>query len=201
MSILSGLIGKIPVIGHGLNEVGKILPSAGQLVGGAALGPIGSLIGGSVDGNTTPLQKDIGAGVAATAGTMGLGSLLGGAGALTGAAGAPTSLESLLAKIPGLSGLLGSLGGVKGLVNTGLGAAEALNAANLQKQSTQYAKNAMDTANQSYDTRAPLRLAGVQGMLNPQPSTNVSGLSQIAAAGNPFAANRVGAPMPLRGNS
>ncbi len=217
MSWLSSAIGQIPFIGHPINEVGKLLPSGGQLIGGAALGPIGSVIGGAVDGNTTPTQKTIGNTIAGAEGLagggVGLAGLLGGgtatgaaAGAIPGAAGAAggaTSLASILAQIPGIGGLLSGLvngaGGASGLIDKGLGAAQLVNAANLQKQSTGYAKNAMDTANQSYDSRAPLRLAGVQGMLNPKPSSDLSGLSSVTAAGNPFAAGR--APMPLRGVS
>jgi hypothetical protein len=213
MSWLSSLIGDIPLVGHPINQIGKVLPSGGQLIGNAMLPGVGNIVGGAIDGNTTPLQKTIGTGVDAAAGGIGLAGLLGGgaatgaaSGAATGAtgaaAGAPTSLASLLANIPGIGGLLSGLvkgaGGASGLIDKGLGAAQLVNAANLQKQSTGYAKNAMDTANQSYDSRAPLRLAGVQGMLHPTPSSDVSGLSNIAAAGNPFAANRVGAPMPLR---
>jgi len=216
MSWLSSAIGKIPLIGHPINEIGKVLPSGGQLIGGAMLGPVGSVLGGAIDGNTTPLQKNVGNTIAGAEGLagggVGLSGLLGGgagaagsagAGAAGGAAaGAPTSLAGLLGQIPGIgglvSGLVGAAGGGSGLIDKGLGAAELLNASNLSKQSTQYAKNAMDTANQSYDSRAPLRLSGIQGMLNPKPSSDLSGLSSVSAAGNPFAQGRVGAPLPLR---
>ena len=220
MSWLSSAIGKIPLIGRPINEVGKILPSGGQLLGGAMLGPVGSVLGGAIDGNTTPLQKNVGNTIAGAEGLagggVGLSGLLGGGAAATGsaagsvgagaagraAAGAPTSLAGLLGQIPGigglLSGLVGAAGGGSGLIDKGLGAAELLNASNLAKQSTGYAKNAMDTANQSYDSRAPLRLSGIQGMLNPKPSSDLSGLSSVSAAGNPFAQGRVGSPMPLR---
>ncbi len=81
-----------------------------------------------------------------------------------------------------------------GLLDKGLGAAEAVNAANLQKQSTGYAKSALDTANQSYDARAPLRVAGIQGMLTPQ-TADLSSLSQIP--GNPFAPKPKPTAMPI----
>ncbi len=73
---------------------------------------------------------------------------------------------------------------VGSLVDKGLGAAQVLNAAHLQKQSSDYAKNAYATANESYGARAPLRVAGIEGMLHPQ-TADLSSLSHIP--GNPFA--------------
>lgn len=84
--------------------------------------------------------------------------------------------------IPGLSGLEGfvndlGLGkAVSGLGNfvTGnggmnaLGIAQGINAAALQNQSSGYAKDALHGVQDSYNQRAPLRVAGIQGMLNPQ---------------------------------
>ncbi len=219
MSWLSNVVGKIPVVGHGLNQVGKVLPSVGQMVGSAALGPIGNLIGASLDPNTTSLQKKIGGTVDAAAAALGGGSLLGGLGGgaaktalgLGGAAGKvgtgsesdpygdgmpgvnidpsggsslPGWLQALEKGAGAVGGAASAIGGSK-LLPLGLGAAGAINAANLQKQSTDYANKAYDTVNQSYATRAPLRVAGQAGMLNPVPSSNVTGLAQ-SIPGNPF---------------
>lgn len=51
---------------------------------------------------------------------------------------------------------------------TALGVAQGVNAANLQKQSNQYAKDALGSVRQSYNERAPLRAQGLQGLTNPQ---------------------------------
>ncbi len=190
MSWLSNAVGKIPLVGHGLNQIGKVLPSGGQIAGGLALGPLGSVIGGAVDGNTTPLQKNIGNTVAAAGGALGLGGLAAGAG--TGGLG---GLVDAAKKVGGGLGL-GSLGGGN-LVDMGLGGAAALQAAKLQGQSNDYAHNALDTANQSYNARAPLRLAGVEGMLHPEAgnATKLAGVRANTGVGNPFAKK----PLPLTG--
>lgn len=67
----------------------------------------------------------------------------------------------------------------------------AANAANLQAQAQQYAQDAVNTETGQYATQAPLRAAGMAGLLNP--STPAPGLPAIqalntaAAKGNPFA--------------
>lgn len=81
--------------------------------------------------------------------------------------------------------------GLSGLLDRGLGAAQVVNAANLQKQSTGYAKDALNTVNQSYDARAPLRVAGIEGLLHPQ-TPDLSSLTQVP--GNPFAPKK---PLPI----
>ena len=210
MSILSGLIGKVPLVGGLINDVGKVLPSGGQMIGGAALGPIGALIGGSIDGNTTPVQKDIGGAVAGAAGALGGGALLGGAlGAIPGA----SSVESALSNIPGASEILNAVkSGAPGAIESLLGllknhagdlmtAANVYEAAQRQGKADKFANQAINTATDAYNAKAPLRMAGLQGMLNPQ-TPDLSNLRSLAGSrsGNPFARTLPmagGAPSPV----
>jgi hypothetical protein len=149
--------------------------AAGTALGGVALSGLG---GAAVPGAGGMIEQNGITGVPA-AGAIGGGSTGGG-----------ISLGSILGGLPGAIGKIGGfIGDHPGLVDTGLGGLAALNAANLSKQSTQYAKNAMDTSNQSYDSRAPLRLAGIQAMLHPQPTSGP--IQQVS--GNPFSPK----PLPL----
>lgn len=158
----------------------------------AALGGIGHLIapGGNIGSGLKGAVTGGAAGLAGS-GIKNLGGMalsgLGGAGGSTPAWGAGSGgidLGGLLKSgVSGLAGLAGGGGGglsLGGLANAGLGAAGIANAASLQNKSNQYATNAMDTANQSYDSRAPLRTAGVQGMLSPSSGIDLSGLKKIA---------------------
>ena len=93
----------------------------------------------------------------------------------------------------GVGNALGSVGSLltgNGGINA-LGAAEGVNAAMQQRQANNYAKSALGGVQQSYNERAPLRTAGIQGLLNPQ-TPSIQGLSSIAGR-NPFAS---GAPAP-----
>lgn len=74
MSIFSKIVGKIPVVGHALNEVGKFLPSAGGLIGGALGGGTGQLVGGLVDPNATTKQKILSSIAPLAAGALGAGA-------------------------------------------------------------------------------------------------------------------------------
>ena len=121
----------------------------------------------------------------------GIGALAHGAGAAAKGVGSALLPQAVSSFLP--HGADGSLD-VGGLFDKGLGAAQVVNAANLQKQSTGYAHNAMDIANQSYDARAPLRVAGIEGLLRPQ-TADLSSLSQIP--GNPFAVKPKPAAMPI----
>lgn len=115
-------------------------------------------------------------------------------GALKGAGGALShipglqSIEQALGGQNGQSGLLGDLGSF--LTGNGgknaLGVAQGVNAALLQKQASDYAKQAMGDVQSSYNERQPLRSAGIAGMLNPSVGANaaVAGLPQT---GNPYA--------------
>jgi hypothetical protein len=94
------------------------------------------------------------------------------------------------------AGALGGLMNNNGAM-TALAAAQLANAANLGKQSTEYAKNAMNTQNDLWNQRAGLRSSGIAGMTAPPPPTNVN-LPTLSAlpqgpsiGGNPFAKRTV----------
>jgi len=164
--------------------VGSIVPGVGTALGaglGQGLGALGSGKG---------VGTAAGQGAAAYGGAKVLGSVLGG-GNSEGGSGGGLDLSGLLGKLgPSVAGLLphNASGGIDlgALVNPALGGAAMLNAANLQKQSTDYANNAMNTVNQSYDSRAPLRTQGLAGLQNPGAGIDLSGLKRISAR-NSFA--------------
>lgn len=72
-------------------------------------------------------------------------------------------------------------------LDLGLGTAGMINSANLAAKSSDYANKSYGYAEDSYKTREPLRLAGVEGMLRPVPSSDVSNLGAGSRAANPFA--------------
>jgi hypothetical protein len=90
----------------------------------------------------------------------------------------------------GLPGILSGVGDFltgNGGLNAGLTGIAALRGS----QSTDYARGALQTAQDAYNAKAPLREEGIAGMLNPGANTpDLSGLAAIRSAGNPF--DRVG---------
>lgn len=146
-AITGGLKGAASgAVGKGVKGIGS------YLLGGGGLG--GLIKGGGADnkGNFGAIGDALGT----AAGSLGLGGGGDGKG--------------------GLGGLLDSLG--LGGVNPallGLGVAQIKNVSDLQKKASGYATGALDQANKSYGERAPLRAAGIQGMLNPQ-TRDLSGL-------------------------
>lgn len=102
--------------------------------------------------------------------------------------GLPTSISDLLDA--GGSALKNNLGQA---VNLGTGVLSAAQAAKLGAQSQQYGKDALATAQASYGAdgtnqgRAPLRAAGIAGLLNPGQNVDLSGVRGAAGVGNPFA--------------
>ncbi len=83
MSFFSNLVGKIPVVGHALNQVGKVLPSVGSLAGGVVGGGAGQLIGGLVDPHASKLQKVLSSAAPVAAAAIGGGdAAMGGGGFL-----------------------------------------------------------------------------------------------------------------------
>lgn len=94
--------------------------------------------------------------------------------------------------VPGLSGVEGMVkggagGGLGGLLTgngglNALGLAQGINAAGLQNKADDYAKQAVGGVQDSYNQRAPLRVAGVQGMLNPQ----TNDISSLTANSGPY---------------
>lgn len=163
-----GALGKTLDTSHGSVGLGDIAKGGVQ---GYGAGKLGQTVGGLAKGGLS-LGK-VG-GLVTGGGADGQGNF----GALGDAAG----------KLGGGLGL-GSLGGGGNLVDMGLGGLAAANAAHLQGQSDQYAHNALDTANQSYDARAPLRLAGVEGMLHPEAgnAAKLAGVKANTGVGNVFA--------------
>jgi hypothetical protein len=83
------------------------------------------------------------------------------------------------AGLPGLSALTGNNG------MNALAVAQALNAANLGKQSSEYAKNAMKTQDDLWAQRAPLRAQGIAGMQ--AAPVQLPQLAALGGVGNPFA--------------
>jgi hypothetical protein len=82
-----------------------------------------------------------------------------------------------------ISSILSALGGNNGL--NALAAAQTANAALLGKQSSEYAKNAMDTQNDLWKQRQPLREQGIAGMQ--KAPVALPQLGVLSRAGNPFA--------------
>lgn len=223
MSKLSHFIGKIPLVGHAINEVGKVLPSGGQMLGSAMLGPVGTALGGAIDGNTTPLQKNIGNTIAAgeglAGGITGLGAALGGGaagaagGTAAGGAGAASGLEGAIAGLPGGAELLSALKAgaaglgdvldfLKGHSGDLLGAANVAEAALREQKADKYANQAFNTASDAYNAKAPLRMAGISGMLKPT-TPDTSALRSLAGplSGNPFARSLPMAQAPMAGGA
>lgn len=75
---------------------------------------------------------------------------------------------------------------VGGGANPLLVAAGAANAANLGQKSSNFADLAGKSADAAWNAKAPLREAGIAGMLHPQ-HADLSGLAGQRMAGNPFA--------------
>lgn len=160
---------------YGLNKGATALSSLlGGSPAGAAAGSAGALPP-DVVGPDVPIDGPI---PSAEGSSGGLGSIL---------SKAPQALSSFLPHSPDGSINFGSI------FDKGLGAAQLVNAANLQKQSTGYAKDAYKTATQSYADRAPLRALGIAGLQNPQ-TPDLSSLNQIQ--GNPFTVKKP-APTPV----
>lgn len=111
--------------------------------------------------------------------------LLGGPGSVPGGSGGGGALSGLGDLAGTALDFLGNHGGQA--LDLGLGAAGMYNAAQLGKKSSDYATNAYDQSQANWKSREPLRLAGTSGMLNPQPTTDVSTIGATARASNPWA--------------
>lgn len=105
--------------------------------------------------------------------------------------------------LPGIGALgkaaLGGKGGATGATGSGtpwwqtaLMGAQALNTANLTKQSTDYAQQALKTSQDWWDQRAPLRTAGLAGMTTGNVLPDVSAIDALRVRGNPYAAGSAG---------
>lgn len=173
-------------IGGTLGKIGeKIKDNAGMIgagIGGLPGMAIGHLIKsrgdlGSIPGNVVGDLKT---------GLKNAPLVLGGIGLLGGGAG---GLGGLL---KGASNILGGggAGGLNlgGLLDAGLGTAGLVNASQLAKKSENFANQANADVRASYDARAPLRTAGIQGMLNPGAGVplKIANVQANTGVGNPF---------------
>jgi hypothetical protein len=99
----------------------------------------------------------------------------------------------------GLGDGSGGAGGAGGGMNwgqlglLGLGGAQLANAINLGKKSSDYANQAIGGLQGNYDDRSRLRVAGLEGMLNPR----TPDLSGLMATSGPYAAG-MPRPAPLQ---
>ena len=107
------------------------------------------------------------------------------------------SVQDLLAQAAG--GLGGAaqgagqwLGGDGGM--NALGLAQGVNAAALGQKSNNFADMAAKNVDELWKQKAPLRVAGIAGMLNPK-TEDTSALQRISARGNPFSDR----PQPMGG--
>jgi len=89
-------------------------------------------------------------------------------------------------KLPSLGGLMPGGGQGDGGLDSLLGLAGVANSAYLQDKSNNYAKNALENVQRSYDERGPLRAAGVAGMQAPPRTLPELGAIRKSGA-NPFA--------------
>lgn len=137
-------------IGKAAESLKKKLPSVPSMVLSNAI-PGGSLIGSAINGT---VKQDFQKGLQNLPLVMAGVKMLGGNPSIPG--------------LPGGGGAGG--GGMGGGLDTLLGGLSAYNAAQLGKKSGDYAQQAHDTAYKNWNSREPLRMAGVQGMLSPQPS-------------------------------
>ncbi len=180
----------IPLLAGGIGSLIKPGGNIGKGLTGAATGGLagagGSALGGALKIGT-PLS-----GIANTVGGLpGVGTAQRvlsnpltrtvATGAAGGGAPAGGSSGGILGALQGLLGGAGGMigGAAKGLLQNplyGLAGLEGVNAALLQKQATDYAKQARGDVVNSYTERAPLRTGGLAGMQNALASNIYSGL-------------------------
>jgi hypothetical protein len=170
---VGGTLGKIG------QKIKSVLPSPGQAIGSIVAGPLGTVVGGSVDGSTTPLQKNIGNTVAGTAaGIAGAGALgIGPAAGAAGGGGAGGLIKSGIDKVGGLveSGV-DKIGGGSGLLDAGLmAAAIASNAADRQRQ-RELQNQSVDYAKSGYDAKAGLRSRALAQLSTDQPAPDLANI-------------------------
>ena len=182
----------------GLENMGRSLGKGAQMA--APFLPPGwreaASIGGSIaaGGNMKDhAMSGIGAYVGSQLGGREIGQSIGskiGLGGVPGMGGV-SKVGGFLDKIPGASKIGGMLGGANGLVSKvgssglldkALGAGAAYEGYKANQKSTDLMNQGLHYAKDSYDTRAPLRSAGVSGMLNEQRPD----LTSLYASGNPY---------------
>lgn len=170
----------------------KLDPMQAALGGvkGYGLGSVGAGVGSALSGATAPTLGTAGT-VGSTVADASVPGSLGGVvkSAVSGLM--PTSIGDAVSKVGGLIpkalGAVQNATGGQGLGMTALETAQGLNAANLSRQSTDAANKAVGIMQQNYDAKAPLRDAGIKGLLNPVP-LDTSGISAMRLnSNNPFA--------------
>ncbi|MEK7765995.1 MAG: hypothetical protein AAB368_07125 [bacterium] len=172
-----GNAGKGVLSGAGERAIGQV--AGGALVGGAGLLGIGPGLGGAAAG-AVPAAGAAGAAVPGAAGTS----------AIAGA-------------VPAAGGLGGFLDKAKGFLTPDniLMGLQGLNAARGMARETDLTNEAVGLDRNRWRENAPLRDAGMEGLLNPQVA-DTSALSQLSGQGNPFALpvpSPSAAPPPLGG--
>ena len=194
-SIKSGIQGG--GLGAGVGALGGATGLTSALgLGKAALPSVSAVNMGKMAADGTLANVADAGSTLGTQGVSDLASALPGVGAVSGSgvlnagkqlagAGGGSSNGGGSADSGGITGLLNSLG------TTIPAIAGGINAANLQGQSQQYAQDALKTQTGLFDQTAPLRTAGIAGMLNPSTPApgmpEIAALRQIAGTGNPFA--------------
>lgn len=182
-------------VGQAGNWAKEHLPSVGSMIGTAVAPGLGTVVGSGIEGATN--GKGIGAQIGQDfkKGLKATPFVLGGIGALGGLAGAGGAAGAVggLAKAAGGAGDGVDLGS---LLDAGLGTAGLVNASQLSGKSDKYAESAYKDVNDSFTARAPLRAAGIQGMLNPGAGVplKLANVQANTGRGNPFA-KKPGVPL------
>lgn len=197
---IDGLLKAAVEIGAGAVTGGAAAPIAGALVGGinsavnggsvaqdlgdAASGYGAGAVGGKIGGTNGLLGSGAAPSPASGSGLPSIGAVAGAAGKAIGGTSAPSAGTDANG-LPSIGSLLNSLGTTIPAVLQGA------NATNLQNKANDYADSAINTQKGLWDSQAPLRAAGISGMLNPSTPApglpEIASLRQSAAAGNPFA--------------
>jgi hypothetical protein len=176
-----GTIAKATALGAG---EGALAGTGASLLDSATGGALVTGAGMSVPDAATMSPSALAAAANATPGTVGSA-----AAALPGAAavGAGTKLASNVVGASNPSTSSNPVGGVSSLLNNipldALAVAQGANAASLGQESNDYAQQAANDATSRWNAQAPLRTAGIAGMLNPTSPFSAPSLPK----GNPFA--------------
>lgn len=162
MSWLSSWLDRQGGVGRAINAVGGPIVNlggrvAGEIPGVGTVVRAGQALGGLIPGGPSQRPQSV-------SGMQG-GGIGGAIGGALGAAG----------------NFLGGNGGLNAL-----GLAQGANAAMLGQKASNFADMAAKNVDENFQSRAPLRVAGMEGMLRPQ-IADTSALRRISARGNPFA--------------
>ncbi len=158
------------------HNVGQALGSAGTAY---ALGNVAGRIPGVGAVRGSGAGRAVSDAIGSIPGAASVGAMLNGrGGSAGGSGGAPQSVGGML----GAAGdFLTGNGGLNAL-----GLAQGANAAMLGQKAGNFADMAAKNVDENWQSRAPLRVAGMEGMLRPQ-IADTSALRRISARSNPFA--------------